>query len=229
MKLLTLAIMFPALALAQSMTLPADYPAEAAGAETTNAPSTTTPAAPIIPLTPKQKINKRAWRLIEPVTLIDSAFGAGIEQWRNHPPEWGQGAEGYAKRFASSEGFTAAHNGIALGFDLAFHLDPRYRRMPDGTFKQRMLNAVSQTLLANKDSGGRMINISELAGNFGAGFIQTAWEPRGYNSAGDALVSGALGLAYHTGKNVAREFLPGILHRGKQPPVYAYAGSPISD
>jgi hypothetical protein len=222
-------MMFPALILAQSMELPADYPVEASGAETTNAPSTTTSVVLPTPLTPKQKINQRAWRLIEPVTLIDSAFGAGIAQWRNQPPEWGQGADGYAKRFASSEGFTAAHNGIALGFDLAFHLDPRYRRMPDGTVKQRLLNAVSQTFLANKDSGGRMINVSELAGNFGAAFVATSWEPRGYNSAGDALVNGALGLAYHTGKNVAREFLPNLLHRGAKQPVYAYAGSPTSD
>jgi len=228
-KLLSLAVLFPGLLLAQSASLPADYPVEAIGSETTDAPSTPGSVTLLTPLTVKQKINRRAWRLIEPVTLVDSAFGAGIDQWRNVPPQWGQGAEGYARRFASSEGYTAAHNGIALGFDVALHLDPRYRRMPDGTFKQRIWNAVSQTFLANKDSGGRMINVSELAGNFGGGFVANAWEPHGYNTAGDALVRGALGLAYHTGKNVAREFLPGILHRGKQQPSYAYAGSPASD
>jgi hypothetical protein len=227
-KLLSFAILFPGLLVGQSMALPVDYPVEAAGAETTNAPSTPASATLLTPLTAKQKINQRAWRLIEPVTLVDSAFGAGIRQWRNTPPQWGQGAEGYAKRFASSEGFTAADNGIALGFDLALHLDPRYRRLPDGTAKQRVWNAVSQSFLANKDSGGRMINVSELAGDFGGAFVARTWEPHGYNSAGDALINGALGFAYHVGKNMAREFLPGILHRTKQP-AYAYAGTPHSD
>jgi hypothetical protein len=75
-----------------------------------------------------------------------------------------------------------------------------------------MWNAVSQTFLANKDSGGRMINVSEIGGNFAAGFISNTWEPKGYNSTGDALVRGALGIAYHTARNVAREFLPDVMH-----------------
>ena len=104
-------------------------------------------------------------------------------RWRDTPPQWGQGSEGYARRFASAEGFTAAHNGIALMFDLGFHLDPRYRRMPGAAFGARLRNAVGQTFIANKDSGGKMINVSEIAGNFGAGFIANSWYPAGYNSA----------------------------------------------
>src|SRR5262249_8791294 len=152
-------------------------------------------------------------------TLVSSAFGAGMEQWRNAPPQWGQGGEGYARRFASSEGFTAAHNAIALGFDLGMHTDPRYRRMPEAGFKARLLNSVSQTVVDNKDHGGRTINLSEIGGNFGAGFIANTWNPPGYNSMGNALTRGALGLAYHTAKNVAREFLPDIL-RGARLPAF---------
>lgn len=171
------------------------------------------------PLTPEQKTSRRALRLIEPMTLLSSAFGAGVDQWRSVPREWGQGSEAYAIRFASAEGFTAAHNAVALGFDIAFHLDPRYRRMPEARFGPRLWNAVSQTFIANKDSGGKTINVSEIAGNFGAGFISNAWQPAGYNSTGDALTRGALGLAYHSAKNVLREFLPNLLHPGKHVPA----------
>jgi hypothetical protein len=176
-------------------------------------PAAPNAADPYTPLTPEQKIKRRALRLIEPVTLASSAFGAGIDQWRRVPHQWGEGSEAYAQRFASSEGFTAAHNAVALGFDLAFHLDPRYRRMPEGGFKSRLWNAVSQSFIANKDSGGKTVNVSEIFGNFGAGFISNSWQPEGYRDNGDALVRGALGLAFHTGKNVAREFLPDIMHR----------------
>jgi hypothetical protein len=174
------------------------------------------PATVPDPLTAAQKAKRRTLRLVEPLTLFSSALGSGLDQWRDTPPQWGQGSEGYARRFASAEGFTAAHNGIALMFDLGFHLDPRYRRMPGAAFGARLRNAVGQTFIANKDSGGKMINVSEIAGNFGAGFIANSWYPAGYNSAGDALTRGAFGLAYHTVKNVAREFLPDILHPGRR-------------
>jgi hypothetical protein len=172
-------------------------------------------ATPFTPLTPEEKVRRRALRLVEPVTLFSAAFGAGFNQLRNEPEQWGQGAEGYAKRFASAEGYIAAHNTIALGFDLALHLDPRYRRLGEGGFKPRMWNAVRQTFIADKDSGGTMINVSELAGSFGAGFIANTWEPAGHNGVGDGLTRGTIGLAYHTLKNVVREFLPDLMHPGK--------------
>ncbi len=214
---LGLLVVLPSLALAQEQ-------APGVAAPALNAPAGG-PAAVSVPtlepLTPEQKVRRRALRLIEPVTLVSSAFGAGIAQWRDIPPQWGQGAEGYAKRFGEAEGFTAAHNTVALGFDLGFHLDPRYRRMPDAKFMPRLRNAVMQSFLAYKDSGGRMINVSEIGGNFAAGLIADTWEPRGYNSWGDGLERGALGLLYHTGRNVAREFLPDLLHRGKKGPYTA--------
>jgi hypothetical protein len=178
--------------------------------------NTLAPQIEFAPLTTKQKVKRRALRLIEPVTLINSAFSAGIDQWRDVPHAWGQGAEGYAIRFGSAEGFTAAHNTIALGFDLAMHLDPRYRRMPGAPFKTRLWHSVSQSFLAYKDGGGRTVNVSEIAGNFGAGFVANLWEPAGLNTTGEAIKRGSLGFIYHTAKNVVREFLPDLLHRHGQ-------------
>lgn len=206
---LTLAL--PALITAQSPADPAQHTAPAAIGGSVVAPG----ANPYTPLTPAQKVKRRALRLIEPVTLASSAASAGIDQWRRVPHNWDEGSEGYAIRFASAEGYTAAHNTIALIFDESLHLDPRYHRMPEGTVKARIWNAVSQSFLAYKDSGGRAFNISEIGGNFGAGFIQGTWMPPGYRNANDSLERGALGLLFHTGKNVVREFLPNILHPGK--------------
>ena len=215
-------------AVSLTLTIPALLLAQTPGDPTVTTPPTpTTPPAAIAgpvtpgadsytPLTPAQKVKRRALRLIEPVTLASSAASAGIDQWRRVPHNWDEGSEGYAIRFASAEGFTAAHNTTALLFDEAFHLDPRYRRLTEGGVKARLWNAVSQSFLAYKDSGGRTINISEIGGNFGAGFIQGTWMPPGYRSASDSVERGALGLLFHTGKNVVREFLPNILHPGRQ-------------
>jgi hypothetical protein len=211
----TMRILILGLALAIPVLLVAQQPvstnrtASAAALDAEPAPGGVAPSA-YPPLTAEQKASRRMKRLIEPVNLLSAAFGAGFDQLRNDPKPWGQGAEGYARRVGSAEGFAVSDGMIGLGCDIAFHLDPRYHRKPEARIGGRVWNAVSQTFLAYNDSGGRTVNVSEIAGNFGAGFVSNTWEPRGYNSTGDALTRGALGLAYHTGKNVVRELLPSL-------------------
>ncbi|MGD1071941.1 MAG: hypothetical protein ABSB15_17550 [Bryobacteraceae bacterium] len=197
----------PALTLAQ-------YPAPAAAG--TVAISIPAPSTVYQPLTPLQKAERRALNLITPETLLTSSFSAGIGQWRDTPPQWGEGAEGFGRRFADAEGYIAVHNSIAFGFDVAFHLDPRYRRMPQARFIPRLRNAVTQTFVANKDAGGKMINVSEIGGNFGAGMIANEWEPKGYRSVGDGLSRGAFGIGYDVLRNVFREFGPDLMHPGRR-------------
>ena len=213
MRILDLGLAFavPVLLIAQTP-VSTSQGSSLAPANSTTEPAETSNSQPSAypPLTAEQKAARRIRRLVEPVSLVSSAFGAGIDQWRNVPREWGQGVEGYARRFGSAEGYNASDAVIGLGFDVAFHLDPRYHRKPDARIGGRVWNAVSQTFLAYKDSGGRTINVSEIGGNFGAGFVANTWEPRGYNSTGDALTRGALGLTYHTAKNVVRELFPGL-------------------
>jgi hypothetical protein len=173
------------------------------------------PPAWLPPLTAGEKVGRRTLGLVGPLTLFGSSFSAGLGQLRDKPPEWGQGSAGFARRFANAEGFAATHNMIALGFDLGFHLDPRYRRIPQGKFGSRLRNAVAQTFLAYNDSGHRRINVSEIAGDIGAGLIANTWEPPQSNSFGKGLTRGILALGYHTLRNIAAEFLPDLLHRGR--------------
>ena len=56
-------------------------------------------------------------------------------------------------------------------------------------------------------------DVSTLAGSYGAGFIANTWEPADHSKASDAFIRGTLSVASHTGGNVAREFLPDLLHR----------------
>jgi len=166
------------------------------------------------PQTPLEKAESRALNLIEPATLFTSSFSAGIEQLRGKPPQWGGGAEGFGHRFADAEGYVAARDSIAFGLDVTFHLDPRYRRMPEAGFVPRLRNAIAQTFLANKDSGGRMINVSVIGGDLGAGLVSDAWEPKGYNSIGHGLSRGAFGIGYDVLRNVFREFGPDLRRPG---------------
>ena len=42
--------------------------------------------------------------IFRPYSVVGPALGAGIGQWEDEPPEWGQGAQGYGRRIASGMG-----------------------------------------------------------------------------------------------------------------------------
>ncbi len=70
-----------------------------------DAPSASQPAyAKPGPLTLGARFKIYRGALIRPYTLVGPALGAGVGQWEDEPPEWGQGGEGYARRLASGMG-----------------------------------------------------------------------------------------------------------------------------
>jgi hypothetical protein len=162
------------------------------------------------PLTTSEKAVTRFERMIDPLTLLYSAAGAGIGQWRDEPPEWRQGAGGFGRRFAASEGWKITQNSVALGFDKAFGLDPRFHPSTETRFWPRLGSAMAQTLVAYKDSGGRAFNYSQVCGSYGASLISNSWFPSHSNGVGDALERGTIGLGLNTASNVAKEFWPDI-------------------
>jgi hypothetical protein len=172
------------------------------------------------PLSASDKVTTRFGRLVDPLTFVWSAAGAGIGQWRDSPAEWGQGAKGLARRFAASEAFKVTQNSLAAGFDTALGLDPRFHPSHDSAIWPRVRSAVSQTFFAYKDSGGRMFNFSEVGGSYGAAFIANSWFPAHSNGGMNALERGTIGLGLNTASNVAKEFWPDIkrkvFHRQKR-------------
>lgn len=79
----------------------------------------------------------RLKRIVDPLSLVYSVAGAGIGQWRDEPPAWQQGVGGVGRRFAASAGWKATQNSLALGFDTAFGLDPRFHPSRETAFWPR--------------------------------------------------------------------------------------------
>src|SRR4051812_17376609 len=77
-------------------------------------------------LSTEEKLALHIKRMTAPASLVASAASAGISQLEDHPEEWGQGAAGYGRRYASSVGFRGARNLIAFGIDSTLRQDPRY-------------------------------------------------------------------------------------------------------
>ncbi len=80
-----------------------------------------------VPLNSKQKF-ELAWKnTIDPVSFVLTGALAGVEQWQDLYPGYGQGAEGYAKRFGASYAdlATSTFLGSAI-FPSLLKQDPRY-------------------------------------------------------------------------------------------------------
>jgi hypothetical protein len=141
--------------------------------------------------------------------VIGSAAHAALGTLRNSPHEWGSGAGGFGKRFASHMGQHAVKQTIEFGVGTWHHEDPHYYRSNLHGTLPRMKYAVVNTFLARRtDRPGRTIALGRLSGNMGAGVISRAWQPASAAGLGAGLASGGIGIGAEVGVNMAREFWP---------------------
>lgn len=151
--------------------------------------------------------------ILNPDSLVGPAMGAAINQARNEPPEWGQGADAFGKRFASGYGQLLINRTIRFGVAALDHEDPRFRRSEETGFWRRFKSAALQTVVVRTDSGRQIPAFSRFAGAYGAAFIANEWYPPNRSTPGHALKMGSIALSTTTGWNVFREFWPDIKQR----------------
>jgi len=144
---------------------------------------------------------------IGPVRLGWSAAGAGIGQWKNSPEEWGQGAKGYGKRYASSLGANAIHQTVTYALDEALDLDTGFQKSSRSGFFPRFKDALIQNVTSRTRTGKRVIAVPRFAGVYSGAIIsRETWYPDRY-SYKDGLRSGTTSLLEGFGLNLVREFV----------------------
>jgi hypothetical protein len=162
------------------------------------------------PLTNSDKAKIVAKDVFSFYGLVSVAAAAGIDQWTDEPREWQLGAEGFGMRFGSRFGRLLLRDTIQLGFDSVLHTDPRYDRCECAGFLLRSRHALRRTLVARRDGGGEMLNISKIGGAFGTSAIAIQWYPDRYHDAAHAFGYGAEDLGFSAGFNMVHEFWPDI-------------------
>ena len=179
------------------------------GSSLPDAPSTYRPAyLNAKTLTFDDRFRIYAHALIRPYTLLGPALGAGIGQWEVEPPEWGPGADGYARRFASGVGRSVISETIRFGVAAADGEDPRYHRSQDSGVWKRTEHVIAETFTSQTEKGTRIPAYSRFAGTYGAAFISNAWYPDSRATAGYALRRGSTALASSLGFHLFEEFVP---------------------
>jgi Carboxypeptidase regulatory-like domain len=146
-----------------------------------------------VPLFPKQKF-ELAWKSAsDPITLLGVGVLAGIAQASDLWGAYGQGAQGYAKRFGASYAnvFGATFIGGAIMPSL-LKQDPRYYYKGTGSKRSRILYALANSVICKGDNGRWQPNYSNIAGSFGGAGLEALYIPANDRRGGGFIVSAAL-------------------------------------
>jgi hypothetical protein len=144
-----------------------------------------------LPLTSKQKFQLFFKSETDPWPFGLAAFVAGLGMAEDTYPEWGQGVQGYAKRFGA--GYSDAFIGNFFGNAVLTSLlreDPRYYQKGSGKFINRALWAAASTGWCRRDSGGWGPNYANLLGNFIGAAISDTYYPASQRTVGNTLENG---------------------------------------
>ena len=130
------------------------------------------------PLAPRQKFQLAFRSVIDPFTFVGVAFLAGIDQAADQFGAYGQGAEGYAKRFGAAYGNVVASTFIGSAIlPSLFKQDPRYFYKGSGSTRSRILYALSNAVICKGDNKKWQFNYSEVIGAFATGAISYTYYP----------------------------------------------------
>ena len=178
-----------------------------------------------LPLVPRQKW-ELVWKSsIDPFTLLATGVAAGIEQGTNAYSGYGQGAQGYAKRYAAGYGDGVINGVLSAGvLPILFKQDPRYFWKGTGTAESRALYAIANSVICKGDNGHWEVDYSGLLGGLAAGGISNLYYPASdRNGAGLTFENFAVGVGTGALANLFQEFLvkkltPHSRHSGSSSP-----------
>ena len=173
------------------------------------------------PLSAKQKF-QLAWKSsVDPITFLGVGALAGVEQATDDFKGYGQGAQGYAKRFGAGYGdvFIGTFLDSAILPSL-FRQDPRYFYQGTGTTRSRLLHALSNAVIRKGDKGRWQPNYSAIIGSFATSAISYTYYPAADRGGGLLVQNALISIAGGGVAGVFQEFvLRKFTSRAKKQPA----------
>lgn len=193
-----------------SSSTPKPTPAQTASTQTQPVPAT--PDEYTRP-TEREKLHNYLFDAFGPLPILGAAFAGGIQQAYGTPPEWGGGAQGYAKRFASDYGIAITTTSARYAFAEVLREDTLYYPCTCTRFVPRLEHALISTFTARRgDDGHRVFSVPAVVAPFAGGEAATlGWYPSRYEPMDGARL-GAYNLLYQAAEYVALEFVYGGPH-----------------
>ena len=161
------------------------------------------------PLSSKQKF-ELAWKTtVDPVTFGVTGVIAGIQQGQNYFSGYGQGAQGYAKRYGAN--YADVVTGTLIGSAILPSLlkqDPRYFYKGSGSKRSRILYAIANSVICKGDNGHWQANYSGIFGSLAAGGISNLYYPAKDRDGAELTFENTLiGIGETAAVNLLQEFV----------------------
>ena len=160
------------------------------------------------PLTSKQKFELAGKVIVDPVTFALTAASAGLQQADDELGGYGQGAQGYAKRYGAgyADTVTATLIGSAILPSL-LKQDPRYFYKGTGSKRSRVLYALATSVICKGDNGQWQANYSGILGSLAAGGISNLYYPTHDRGARLTFENTLIGIGTTAAANILQEFV----------------------
>ncbi len=168
------------------------------------------------PLSSGQKFHLALVTSVDPVSIAIPGVIAAIEQSQDTYPEYGQGAQGFAKRFGAASADSLISTMITDAIlPSVLHQDPRYFYKGTGSIRARALYAIATVFICKGDNGHWQPNYSNVLGNLASAGISNAYYPSSGTSRVRITVDNWLvGNASGAAGSLFQEFLVKKISRG---------------
>jgi hypothetical protein len=149
-----------------------------------------------------------------PVTLLPALYSASYEQLFNTDPKYGHDSGAFGEKFGSAMLRSASVRVFSDGiFAAAFHQDPRYYRIGQGSLIHRGLLSARQAVIRRSNNGTDQFNYSGVAGRAAAAALTTTYYPEPSVTGKVVGLTFVTSIATDAGGNLVLEFLPNIIRK----------------
>jgi hypothetical protein len=163
------------------------------------------------PLTSLQKFELFLSKSTAPPQILSSAAGAGISEARGTLAGYGQGGEGYGKRFGSSMASGAStHFFETFLLPSMLHEDPRFFVKLNGGFAQRAGHALRRVLVIRTDAGKETFNLPGTLGPLLAEGLANVYLPDSERTAERTFQRYGIRIGLSAANNLLKEYWPTI-------------------
>ena len=171
-----------------------------------------------VPLNTRQKYELACKSTFDPITFVVTGAIAGGQQATNAYSGYGQGAQGYAKRFGAT--YADITIGTFIGSAIlpsVMKQDPRYFYKGTGSFKSRFYYAIANAVICKGDNMKWQLCYSSLLGSLASGAISNAYYPSTDRGVALTFQNFGIGIGATAGVNLLQEFVLRKLtpHTGK--------------
>lgn len=168
---------------------------------------------PYQPLTNRERFTWWIRSTVGPKTLGVGLLAAGIQTWRDVPETYGPGWSGFGKRYGMRITGNAVDNGFEDILGAASGEDPRYFRVPEARFPDRVRSVLKQAFVTRRTNGTFGLAYARFVAVPSGNLLSNEWRAHNENTTSAALLRTTYSFIWRMADNAFDEFWPDAKQR----------------